>query len=126
MLSVCAAVRVGISIPFIEHWYHQLHVGSYIPCYFWWLKLWLSSCLLPCRFVTRRGRGKMYCQMNISRYCSVPSMCPWWFYRKSQFFTTLGAYIVYWVHTMCQILHKIGGLSQYVIAIATQSLANML
>ena len=50
-------------------------------------------------------------------YCSVPGKRPWVLYHKSLFFTTLGTYLVYWVLTMCQIMYKISGWSQRIIAI---------
>ena len=39
---------------------------------------------------------------------------PWVLYHNSLNFTTLGAYPVYWVLTMCQIMHKISGRSPFV------------
>ena len=67
MLTLCVALGVGISIPFTRQLARgSSAVGSGMPCCFWWLKCWLASCLLPCRSGTRRGRGKMYCQMNTS------------------------------------------------------------
>ena len=51
-------------------------------------------------------------------YCSVPGKRPWALYHNSLFFTTLGAYPVYWVLTMCQIMHKTSGWSQHTITIA--------
>ena len=73
MFALCVTVAVGISIPFTRQlsiwgtgiiscgfWRHGM------PYCFWWLKCWLASCLLPCKSGTRRGRGKMYCQMSTS------------------------------------------------------------
>ena len=34
-------------------------------------------------------------------YRIVPGKCPWAPYHNSLFFTTLGAYLVYWALTMC-------------------------
>ena len=50
-------------------------------------------------------------------YRSIPGKRPWALYHTSLFFTTLGAYPVYWALTMCQIVHKISGWSQRIIAI---------
>ena len=41
-------------------------MGSGMPYCFWWLKCWLAPCLLPYRSGTKRGRGKMYCQISTS------------------------------------------------------------
>ena len=53
----------------------------------------------------------------------LPGKRPWALYHNSPFFTTLGAYPVYWALTMCLIMYKISGWSQHTIAIvmATQS-----
>ena len=70
MFTLCSAVGIGINIPFTR----QLSIWDtgIISCGFWYALLLLvvqvrvASCLLPCRSGTRRGRGKMYCQMSTS------------------------------------------------------------
>ena len=49
-------------------------------------------------------------------YRSIPGKRPWTLYHNSLFFTTLGAYLVYWVLTMCK-MYKISGWCQHTIAI---------
>ena len=50
-------------------------------------------------------------------YCNVPCKRSWALNHNSLFFTTLGAYLVYWALTMCQIMHKTSWWSQRTIVI---------
>ena len=66
------------------------------------------------------GGGKSSRYTVVSRV-STHGKHPWVLYHNSLFFTTLGAYPVYWALTMYQIMHKISGWSQRMITIRSRS-----